>query len=98
MAQRKWHNIPVIAALLVAALLRLWNLDATEFKYDEARVANLAAQFVDTGIPPLRGMGSSAGIDNPPLAVYLISLPVLVTRDPLFVTAFVVVLNLAGVW
>jgi 4-amino-4-deoxy-L-arabinose transferase-like glycosyltransferase len=98
LAQRKWRNIPVIATLLVAALLRLWNLDATEFKYDEARVANLAAQFVDTGIPPLRGMGSSAGIDNPPLAVYLISLPVLVTRDPLFVTAFVVLLNLAGVW
>jgi 4-amino-4-deoxy-L-arabinose transferase-like glycosyltransferase len=95
---RLQHVILPIAIFILAAALRLWNLDATEFKYDEARLANLAAQFVDTGVPPLHGMGSSAGIDNPSLAVYLISLPVLLTRDPLLVTAFVVLLNLAGVW
>jgi 4-amino-4-deoxy-L-arabinose transferase-like glycosyltransferase len=84
--------------LWLAAFLRLWDLSATEFKFDEARVANLAAQFVDTGIPPLRGMGSSTGIDNPPLAVYLIGVPSLLSRDPLLVTAFVALLNVAAVW
>ncbi len=98
MTERTRHAILPIAILILAAVLRLWNLDATEFKYDEARVANLAAEFVDTGVPPLRGMGSSAGVDNPPLAVYLIALPVLLTRDPLLVTAFVVLVNLVGVW
>jgi 4-amino-4-deoxy-L-arabinose transferase-like glycosyltransferase len=98
LTDRVRHVILPIAILVLAAALRLWNLDATEFKYDEARLANLAAEFVDTGVPPLRGMGSSAGIDNPPLAVYLISLPVLLTRDPLFVTAYVVVVNLVGIW
>ena len=91
-------TIALVAVLALAAALRLWNLSATEFKFDEARVANLAAHFVDSGIPPLRGMGSSTGIDNPPLAVYLMSVPALVSRDPLIATAFVALLNVAAVW
>lgn len=91
-------TVALIAILALAATLRLWNLEATEFKFDEARVANLAAHFVDTGIPPLRGMGSSTGIDNPPLALYLMSVPALVSRDPLAATAFVALLNVAAVW
>jgi 4-amino-4-deoxy-L-arabinose transferase-like glycosyltransferase len=83
--------------LLLAAFLRFWNLDASEFKYDEARVCSLAADSIDTGIPPVRGMGSSLGIDNPPLTIYLISLPVLLSRDPLVATGFVALLNVIGV-
>jgi 4-amino-4-deoxy-L-arabinose transferase-like glycosyltransferase len=86
------------AIVILAAFLRFWNLEATEFKYDEARVCNLAAHFVDTGTPPLRGMGSSTGIDNPPLAIYLMSVPVLFSRDPLLVTGFVTLLNVIAVW
>jgi 4-amino-4-deoxy-L-arabinose transferase-like glycosyltransferase len=92
------HHWVLISILVLAAVLRFWNLDATEFKYDEARVSNLAAHFCDTGIPPVRGMGSSVGIDNPPLTIYLLSLPILFSRDPLIVTAFVVLLNIAAVW
>jgi 4-amino-4-deoxy-L-arabinose transferase-like glycosyltransferase len=91
-------TVALAVLLALAAALRLWNLGATEFKFDEARVANLAAHFVDTGIPPLRGMGSSTGIDNPPLAVYLIGVPSLLSRDPLVVSAFVALLNVAAVW
>jgi 4-amino-4-deoxy-L-arabinose transferase-like glycosyltransferase len=91
-------KISLAAVLALAAFLRFWNLDATEFKYDEATVCNLAALFVDTGVPPVRGMGSSVGIDNPPLAVYLISLPVLFSRDPLVASAFVALLNVVAVW
>ena len=93
--------LPTVALAIIlclAAFLRLWNLDAAEFKYDEARVSNLAAHFVDTGVPPVRGMGSSIGIDNPPLTIYLVSLPVLLGRDPLIVTAFVALINVAAVW
>ena len=56
--------IPLIAILALAALLRFWNLDATEFKYDEATVCNLAAHFVDTGLPPARG-NALAGYSAP---------------------------------
>lgn len=89
--------ISLTAVLTLAALLRLWNLEATEFKFDEARVCSLAAQFVDSGVPPVRGMGSSIGVDNPPLAIYLMSLPVLLSRDPLVATAYVALLNVAAV-
>ena len=92
-----WATIALTVILLLAAFLRFWNLDASEFKYDEARVCSLAADFVDTGIPPVRGMGSSLGIDNPPLTIYLMSLPVLLSRDPLVVTGFVALLNVIGV-
>jgi 4-amino-4-deoxy-L-arabinose transferase-like glycosyltransferase len=93
-----WTTVALVAILIWAAFLRLWNLDATEFKFDEARVSNLAAHFVDTGRIPLRGMGTSTGIDNPPMAVYLLSLPVLLSRDPWAVTAWVALLNVAAVW
>ncbi len=92
----KWA-LPLLI-LLLASFLRFWNLDAAEFKYDEARLCNLAAHFVDSGIPPTHGMSSSIGVDNPPLAVYLIAAPVLVSRDPLFITAFVALLNVIGIW
>lgn len=94
------QRIPLllIAVLLFAAFMRFWNLEATEFKYDEATVCNLAAQFVDTGMPPLRGMGSSVGIDNPPMMIWLMSLPVLFSRDPLIVSGFVAWLNVMAVW
>ncbi len=89
---------PITLILVLATWLRLWNLSATEFKYDEATVSNLAAQWVDTGTLPLRGMGSSVGIDNPPLTVYVMALPVLFSRDPLVLSGFVALLNVAGVW
>jgi len=87
-----------IAIVLLGAFLRFWNLDATEFKYDEARVCSLAANFVDTSTPPLHGMGSSTGIDNPPGAIYVMALPVLLSRDPLIATAFVALLNTIAIW
>lgn len=98
MNTRHLSTVALIAILLLAAFLRLWNLDATEFKYDEATVCNLAAQFVDTGLPPVRGMGSSVGIDNPPLMIWLMSLPVLLSRDPLIASGFVALLNVVAVW
>ncbi|MFL7807718.1 MAG: glycosyltransferase family 39 protein, partial [Anaerolineae bacterium] len=98
MNRDRWTHLALAAILIFGALLRLWNLDASEFKYDEARVSNLAAHFVDTGIPPVRGMGSSAGIDNPPLTIYLLSLPVLLSRDPLYITAAVALWNVLAIW
>ncbi len=89
----------VIGALLtLAAFLRLWDLGSASFTYDSARLNNLAVEFIDTGRLPTRGMMSSAGVENPPLAVYLMSLPNLVSRDPAVSLAFIALLNIFGVW
>ena len=98
MNRDRWTHLALAAILILGAFLRLWNLDASEFKYDEARVSALAAHFVDSGIPPVRGMGSSAGIDNPPLTIYFLSLPVLLSRDPLVITAAVALWNVLAIW
>ena len=55
-ARTLWPQLALAAILPWAAFLRLWNLNATEFTFDETRVATLAARFVDTGIPPARSI------------------------------------------
>lgn len=85
------------AILALAAALRFYRLGAVSFTFDAAAVSNLAAQWIDQGRLPLQGMVSSTGFRNPPLTVYLMSLPVAFTRDPLALTGFVVTLNLLAV-
>jgi hypothetical protein len=80
-----------------AAAVRFYRLGAVSFTFDAAAVSNLAAQWIDQGRLPLQGMVSSTGFRNPPLTVYLISLPLRVSRDPLALTGFVVALNLLAV-
>lgn len=92
----RWIALAVI--LLLATFLRFWKLEASSFGFDAAAVANLAARFVETGVPPVMGMVSSVGLPNPPLAVYLFSLPVLFTRDPVLLNGFVALLNVVAVW
>ena len=85
------------AILALAAALRCYRLGAVSFTFDAAAVSNLAAQWIDQGRLPLQGMVSSTGFRNPPLTVYLISLPLRFSRDPLALTGFVVALNLLAV-
>ena len=92
------NQLAITLVLLLAAFLRLWNLGSSAFTFDSAYLSNLAARFLSTGVPPAQGMVSSVGIVNPPLAVYLISLPVLLSRDPRVVTGFVAVANVIAVW
>ncbi len=85
------------AIVALAAVLRFSRLGTVAFTFDAAAVSNLAAQWIDQGRLPLQGMVSSTGFRNPPLAVYLMSLPIALSRDPLVLTGFVVVLNLLAV-
>ncbi|MFZ2360796.1 MAG: hypothetical protein WA040_15755, partial [Anaerolineae bacterium] len=85
------------AILALAAALRFYRLGAVAFTFDAAAVSNLAAQWIDQGRLPLQGMVSSTGFRNPPLTVYLISLPLRFSRDPLALTGFVIALNLLAV-
>ena len=92
------RRISLLAVLLLAAFLRLRKLGTSPFGFDAAVLSNLAALFLDTGIPPAQGMISSIGVNNPPLAVYIFSLPMLFTRDPVLLNGFVALVNVIGVW
>lgn len=97
--QPSWPCILSVSLIIgLAAFLRLQNLASSSFTYDAAALSSLANQFVQTGIPPLHGMVSSVGLNNPPLSVYLFSLPMLFSRSPIALQAFVALFNTLAVF
>jgi len=77
-----------IALFLFALIIRLWNFSDIEFKLDEALAVFKASQYWFTGKLPLYGLISSTGAANPPLFLYLLSIPALISPNPLFLTFF----------
>lgn len=83
--------------LLLAAVLRLGWPEITEFKRDEAALYSLALDVAEFKALPLRGIGSSVGLPNTPISVYLFALPLFVWKSPLAATLWVGALNTASV-
>ena len=80
-------ELSIVAVILVlAAVLRLGDLDLMEFKGDEAVAMHLALPMVEGAELPRVGLVSSVGVHNPPLFIYLVALPTWIHADPLFVT------------
>jgi len=90
-------TIFLLLILLVAALLRLLNLDYMEFKGDEANNLFVAADLVSGKTFPLAGIRSSIGTYNPPLFTYLMGIPLFFSRNPVMAAGFVALLNCAAV-
>ncbi len=86
-----------ISILVYAIYLRLGYLDIIEFKSDEFEWIQLAYQHLHNK-PTLVGLPSSVGLYYPPIFAYLLSIPVSISTNPKFVTGFIAVLNLAGLW
>ena len=94
----KWiERLALIAILVLAAYLRLNHLGWAEFKLDEANLSRLSLNLVRGIEFPLTGIGSSAGIVNPPLAAWLLALPYAVSPSPIVATGFVALLNVIAV-
>ena len=87
----------LLLILLVAALLRLLNLDYMEFKGDEANNLFVAGDLVSGKTFPLVGIPSSIGTYNPPLFTYLLGIPLFFSRNPVIAAGFVALLNCAAV-
>jgi len=87
----------LIGIMFLAAYLRLSHLELTEFKLDEAHVCSRAAEFLASGRPPLVGIGSSVGMANPPLFIYLIAIPVSLSKNPAVIAGFIALLNVGAV-
>src|SRR5439155_27060783 len=80
-----------------AAYLRLAHLDLAEFRREEAWNLLAAADLVAGRAVPLTGMGTSvAGLENGPMLLYLLALPLLVARDVALASAAIALTNLAA--
>jgi len=84
-------------ALAVAAFLRLWRIDLTQFLDDQAGLMRLARGGILQGALPLTGIPSSIGTLNPPIAVYLIMPFTYFTKDPLPAVVSIALWNILGV-
>jgi 4-amino-4-deoxy-L-arabinose transferase-like glycosyltransferase len=95
-----WSRGDAIALFLVvlgAALLRFVNLNYMAFRADEANNLFAAAGLAFGKTFPLVGIPSSIGTYTPPFFVYLMTIPLLLSRNPVIAAGFVALLNCAAV-
>ena len=83
--------------LLVAALLRLWSLDHSQWLDDQAQLLTLARDAWLRGALPITGIRSSIGTLNPPLSVYILIPFFLLTKSPLPALIALALWNIFGV-
>jgi len=95
---RRLEITVLLGILLLAAYLRLSAPGVVEFKRDEANLSQLALDLARGRSFPLLGISSSVGVPNPPISVYIFSVPYLLTSNPIFATQFVGVLNVLAVF
>ncbi len=86
-----------LVILLLAAGLRFYRLDLVEYKLDEANLSRMALDMATGRGIPLRGIGSSVGLPNGPLSVWLLAIPYAFSRSPIVATGFVAALNVLAV-
>ncbi|NOG50325.1 MAG: hypothetical protein HND48_13530 [Chloroflexi bacterium] len=89
--------IALAAVIALALIARLVDIQNVEFFHDEAMVAMMAQEMADGLTFPLQGILSSVGIPNPPTSIYVMAVPYVFTNNPVVVTAFIALLNAAGV-
>lgn len=96
---REWivRYLIVAFVLFLGGYLRFCNLEYMEFKGDELFNFSKALKFVKDGVVPLTSAGGSTGVNEPPIFMYLLSLPLLLSTDPVFVVGYVACLNVAGI-
>lgn len=97
MNQNNLHRVAVIAVFLLAAYLRLGQPGIVEFKRDEANLSLLALDMAQHGEIPLLGIGSSVGLPNAPVNVYILSIPYFLSTNPQLATQFIGLLNVFAV-
>jgi 4-amino-4-deoxy-L-arabinose transferase-like glycosyltransferase len=96
-AVRRAEWIALILILIFAAVLRVGAPGVSEFKRDEANLSALALDLARGQSFPLTGIGSSVGIPNTPVSVWLTAIPYLFSSDPLVATVYIGLLNVIAV-
>lgn len=88
----------IVLIVAAAAIFRLGWPGLTEFKADEARMFALALDAAEFKSFAVRGLGSSVGVPNFPISVWLYALPLFLWKHPYAATLFVAALNTAAVY
>lgn len=83
--------------LLIAGFVRLVQPEIIAYHQDQADLAGLAQNLVEGKSIPLLGIPSSARLPNSPVTAYVVAIPFLFSSDPVFVTAFIGLMNVIGV-
>lgn len=94
---RRVETILLLLILLLAGGLRLGWPGLTEFKGDEARLMLLSLDMIEGKQFPVRGIGSSVGLPNTPMSVWLYALPLLLWKHVYAATLFTGLLNTLAV-
>lgn len=92
-----WHQLALLAIIILTIILRMGQPTLVEFKRDEATIARLGQAIAREGYLPAVGVDSSLGIDNLPLTLYLMALPLRLWSDPLAAVIFTMLLNVLAV-
>ena len=91
----------LLGALLWASVLRFGWPGVSPFAYDEAQLSRLALRLARSGVIPVTGMISSAGVPNTPASVWIFAIPFAISTNPVLAVLFVALLNVlsvVGVW
>jgi len=78
--------------IVLALLLRLDSLDLIRFDGSVVQTLAQSQQMLRGETLPLIGTATGLGLHNPPWLTYLMTIPVLVSADPLAAAAFIVLL------
>lgn len=87
----------IYSIVIVAAILRLYRMDTSEFSGDQTILFRMAYDAVHYGLIPATSNGSSIHTMNPPIAVYFLMIPAAISSDPLWATVWTGLFNVAAV-
>lgn len=93
---RLWGYV-LLGVIALGVGLKFYALQYMEFKGDEFNAFALAAAHLQHLVLPKVGLVSSTGLYNPPFFLELLWPPLLLSRDPVVVTGWIVLLNAAGI-
>jgi hypothetical protein len=90
-------RIAPCVALAIGLGLRLWNIDLTRFYFDQVAMLQATNDFLDTGHIPLHsGVQFSVGVWVPPVATFLLAIPSLISRNVVWISAWMALVDSAG--
>src|ERR1700694_4721277 len=89
-----WEVYPIV---LIAAFLRLYQLNASGFDEDQTMVFRMARDALVHGLLPATSNIASIRIVNPPGVIYLLMLPAAFSANPFGAVVFVALLNVLAV-
>ncbi len=89
-----WEIYPIV---LIAAFLRFYQINTTEFDEDQAIVFRMAHDAIYHGLIPATSNIASIRIVNPPAVIYLFMLPAAFSANPIWGALFVGLFNVIAV-